>query len=215
MGGERASLAGLGCATSPVCAHDPAAGPNESWPCSSSSAPSLRRLSPSVPLLSSLAWLCLKKKLLLTRHKCFSGVWLFSEGAFVPLLPWDNGEVSGVSAFKADSSGCAVSVSKQGSSSVRYCKKRECGGGRNALVLRQVLCSLIARGAAFTGPMPACRQPSALNAGWAAVTGERPGHLQSKRLLGCRWHTWKAKAVKTLPKHGQRGGSQPSSPLSP
>lgn len=177
--------------------------------------PALPRVFAASPLLRSLARLCLKKKLLLTRHKCFSGVWLFSEGAFVPLLPWDNGEVSGVSAFKADSSGCAVSVSKQGSSSVRYCKKRECGGGRNALVLRQVLCSLIARGAAFTGPVPACRQPSALSAGWAAVTGERPGHLQSKRFLGCRWHTWKAKAVKTLPKHGQRGGSQPSSPLSP
>lgn len=47
MGGERASLAGLGCAPSPVCAHDPAAGPDEPWPCSSSSALSPLRLSPS------------------------------------------------------------------------------------------------------------------------------------------------------------------------
>lgn len=144
------------------------------------------------------------------------------------MLPWDNGEVSGVSAFKADSSGCAVSVSKQGSSSVRYCKKRECGGGRNALVLRQVLCSLIARGAAFTGPVPACRQPSALSAGWAAVTrretrtsaeqtfaGLQMAHLESK---GCEdftkaWPAWwepaQLPSVPLAPVCGSRAAPRP------
>lgn len=57
----------------------------------------------------------------------------FPCGSFVPLLAWDNGKVSRVSAFKADPFDWAVSVPAEGSSLVKYCKTRESGGGEECI----------------------------------------------------------------------------------